>query len=75
MDKAKEFQKNIYYCFINYTKAFDYVDHNKRWKILIRDGKTKPSYLSPGNLYAGQETTVRSRKGTINWFKIWKGVR
>ena len=75
MDKAKEFQKNIYYCFIYYTKAFDCVDHNKLWKMLIRDGKTKQSYLSPRNLYAGQETTVRSRKGTINWFKIWKGVR
>jgi len=75
IDKAKEFQKNIYYCFIDYTKAFDCVDHNKLWKMLIRDGKTKPSYLSPRNLYAGQETTVRSRKGTINWFKICKGVR
>ena len=75
MDKSKEFQKNIYYCFVDYTKAFDCVDHNKLWKILIKDGKTKPSYLSPRNMYAGKETTVRSRKVTINWFKIWKGVR
>ena len=73
--KAREFQKNIYFCFIDYTKAFDYVDHNKSWKILkelrIQD---HPTCLLR-NLYAGQEATVRTGHGTTDWFQIRKGVR
>ena len=70
--KAREFQKNI--CFIDYTKAFDCVDHNKLWKILKRLGI--PDYLTSllRNLYAGQETTIRTRHGTMDWFKLGKGV-
>ena len=66
--KAKEFQKNIYFCFIDYTKAFDCVDHNKLWKILKEMGI--PDYLTCllRNLYAGQEATVRSAHGTTDWF-------
>ena len=71
-EKARGFQKNI--CFIDYVKAFDCVDHNKLWKILKRDGNTRPPYLPPANLYAGQEATVRTGHGTIDWFKIGKGV-
>ena len=75
MEKAREFQKNIYFCFIDYTKAFDCVDHNKLWKILkevrIPDHLT---YLLR-NLYAGQEATVRTGHGTTDWFPIGKGVR
>ena len=70
MERAKEFQKNIYFCFINYTKAFDCVDHNKLWKILKEMGL--PDYLTC--LYAGQEAIVRTRHGTMNWLKIGKGV-
>ena len=70
--KTRELQKNI--CFIDYVKAFDCVDHNKLWKILKRDGNTRPPYLPPANLYAGQEATVRTGHGTIDWFKIGKGV-
>ena len=68
-----EFQKNIYFCFIDYAKAFDCVDHNKLWKIL-RDGNTRPPDLSPEKSYAGQEATVRTRHGTTDWFQIGKGV-
>ena len=72
--KAKEFQKNIYFYFIDYAKAFD-VDHNKLWKILKEMGI--PDYLTCllGNLYAGQEATVRTGHGTTDWFQIGKGVR
>ena len=74
IEKAREFQKNIYYFFIDYTKAFDCVDHNKLWKIMkemrIPDHLT---YLLR-NLFAGQEATVRTGHGTIDWFHIWKGV-
>ena len=75
IEKAKEFQKNIYFCFIDYAKAFDYVDHNKLWKILKEMGI--PSHLTSllRNLYAGQEATVRSGHGTTDWFQIRKGVR
>ena len=74
-EKAREFQKNIYFCFIDYAKAFDYVDHNKLWKILKEMGI--PDYLTCllRNLYAGQEATVRTGHGTTDWFQIEKGVR
>ena len=74
MGKAREFQKNIYFCFIDYAKAFDCVDHNKLWKILKEMGI--PDYLTCPlrNLYAGQEATVRFRHGATDWFQIGKGV-
>ena len=65
--KAKEFQKNIYFCFIAYIKSFDCVDHNKLWKILKEMGIPDP-------LYAGQEATVRTGHGKTDWFQIGKGV-
>ena len=73
--KAREFQKNIYFCFIDYYKAFDCVDHNKLWKILQEMGA--PDHLTRllRNLYAGQEATVRTGYGTTDWFQIGKGVR
>ena len=73
--KAREFQKNIYFCFIDNAKAFDYVDHNKLWKILKEMGI--PDHLTCcllRNLYAGQEATVRTGHGTTDWFQIGKGV-
>ena len=75
IEKAIEFQKNIYFCFIDYAKAFDCVDHNKLRKILQEMGI--PDYLTclPRNLYAGQQATVRTEHGTTHWFQIWKGVR
>ena len=73
--KAREFQKNIYFCFIDYAKAFGCVDHNKLWEILqeveIPDNLT----CLLRNLYAGQETTVRTGHETTDWFQIRKGVR
>ena len=74
MEKAREFQKSIYFCFIDYAKAFDCVDHNKLWKILKEMGI--PDYLTCllRNLYAGQEATVRTGHGTTDWFQIGKGV-
>ena len=73
--KAREFQKNIYFCFIDYAKAFDCVDHKKLWKILKQ--MVIPDHLTCllRNLYAGQETTVRTGHGTKDWFQIGKGVR
>ena len=73
-EKARKFQKNIYLCFISYTQAFDYVDHDKLWKALKRDGNTRPSYCLLRNLYEGQEATVRTLYGTTDWFKTEKGV-
>ena len=75
MEKAREFQKNIYFCFIDYAKAFDCVDYNQLWKILKEMGI--PDYVTCllRNLYAGQEATVRTAHGTIDWFQIGKGVR
>ena len=75
IEKAREFQKNIYFCFIDYAKAFDCVDHNKLWKIL-QEMKI-PAHLTCllKSLYAGQEATVRSRHGTTDWFQTGKGVR
>jgi len=75
IEKAREFQKNTYFCFIDYAKAFDFVDHNKLWKVLkqIRI----PDHLTCllRNLYAVQEATIRTGHGTTNWFQIGKGVR
>ena len=73
--KAREFQKNIYFCFIDYVKAFDCVDHNKLWKILKEMGISDHLSCLLRNLYAGQEVTVRTGHGTTDWFKIGKGVR
>ena len=75
MEKAREFQKNIYFCFIDYAKSFDCVDHNKLWKIL-REMRI-PDHLTCllRNLYAGQEATVRTEHGTTDWFQMGKGVR
>ena len=70
MEKARKFQKNIYFCFIDYAKAFACVDHNKLWKILQEMGI--PDLLRI--LYAGQEATVRTGHGTTDWFQIGKGV-
>ena len=74
LEKATEFQKNIYFCFIDYAKAFDHGDHNKLWKILKEMGV--PDHLTHllRNLYAGQEATVRTRRGTTAWFQIGKGI-
>ena len=68
MEKAREFQKNIYFCFIDYAKAFDSVDHNKLWKILKEMGIPDHLTCLLRNLYAGQEATVRTGHGTIDWF-------
>ena len=72
--KAQEFQKHIYFCFIDYAKAFDCVDHNKLWEILQEMGIPDHLTCLLGNLYAGQEATVRTRHGTTDWFQIGKGV-
>ena len=72
--KKQEFQKNIYFCFIDYVKAFDCVDHNKL-ENSERDGNTRPPDLTLRNLYAGQEATVRTGHGTTDWFQIGKGGR
>ena len=73
--KAREFQKSIYFCFIDYAKAFDCVAHNKLWKILKEMGIPDPMTYLLRNLYAGQVATVTTRHGTIDWFQIGKGVR
>ena len=72
--KAKEFQKNIYFSFIDYAKAFDFIGHNKLWKILKEVGIPDRLTCLLRNLYAGQEATVRTRHGTTDWFQIRKGV-
>ena len=74
MEKIREFQKNIYFCFISYTKAFDYVDPNKLWKILQEMGIPDHLTCLLRNLYAGQEGTVRTRHETMDRFQIGKGV-
>ena len=71
--KAREFQKNIYFCFTDYTKAFDCVDHNKLWKILKEMGIPDHLTCLLRKLYAGQEATVRTGHGTTDWFQIGKG--
>ena len=75
IEKAREFQKTIYFCFIDYTKAFDCVYHNKLWKILREMGIPDCLTCLLRNLYAGQEATVRIGHGTTDWFQIRKGVR
>ena len=75
IEKAREFQKNIYFCFIDYAKAFDCVDHNKLCKILKQMGIPDHLTCLLRNLYAGQEATVRTAYGTTDWFQIGKGVR
>ena len=72
--KAREFQKNIYFCFIDYAKAFDCVDRNKLWKILKETGRPDHLTCLLRNLYTGQEATVRTGHGTTDWFQIGKGV-
>ena len=72
MEKAREFQKNIYFRFIDYAKAFDCVDHNKLWKILKEMGIPDHLMYLLRNLYAGQEATVRTGHGTTDWFQIGK---
>ena len=74
IEKARKFQKNIYFCFIDYAIAFDCVDHNKLWKILQEMGIPDQLTCLLRNLYAGQEATVRNGHGTTDWFQIGKGV-
>ena len=73
-EKARDFQKNIYFCFIDYAKAIDCVDHNKLWKILKEMGIPDHLNCLLRNLYAGQEATVRTGHGTTDWFQIGKGL-
>ena len=74
IEKVREFQKNMYFCFIDYTKSFDCVAHNKLWEILEEMGIPYHITCLLRNLYAGQLATVRARHGTVDWFKIGKGV-
>ena len=74
IEKAREFQKNIYFYFIDYIKTFDCVDHNKLWKILKEMGIPDHLICLLRNLYAGQEAAVRKGHGKIDWFQIGKGV-
>ena len=74
IEKAREFQKNIDFCFIDYVKAFDCVDHNQLWKILQEMGIPDHLICLLRNLYAGQEATVRTGHGTVVWFQVGKGV-
>ena len=74
IEKVREFQKNIYFCFIDYAKAFDCVDHNKVWKILKEMGIPDHLTCLLKNLYAGQEATVRTGHGTTDWFQTGKRV-
>ena len=74
IEKAREFQKIIYFCFIDYAKTFEFVDHNKLWKILKEMGIQIHLSCLLRNLYAGQEATVRTGHGTMDWFQTGKGV-
>ena len=74
IEKIREFQKNIYFCFIDYAKTFDSVDHIKLWKILKEMGIPDHLICLLRNLYAGQEATFRTGHGTTDWFQIGKGV-
>ena len=75
IEKPTEFQKNIYFYFIDYAKAFDCVDHNKLWRIIKEMGIPDHLTCLLRNMYAGQEATVRTGHGTTDWFQIGKGVR
>ena len=75
IEKAREFQKNMYFCFIDYAKAFDCVDHKKLWKIMKEMGIPAHMTCLLRNVYAGQEARVRTGHGTTDWFQIGKGVR
>ena len=75
IEKAREFQKNIYFCFIDYAKAFDYVDQHKMWKILKEMGIPDHLTCLLRNLYTGSEGTIITGHGTTDWFQIRKGVR
>ena len=75
MEKAREFQKNIYFCFIDYANAFDCVDHNKLWKLLKEMGILDYLACLFRTRYAVQESTVRTGHGTTDWFQIGKGAR
>ena len=74
MEKAREFQKNIYFCFIDHAKAFDCVDHRKLWKILKEMGISDPLTYLLRNLYTDEEAAVRTGHGTTDWFQIGKGA-
>ena len=74
-EKTRELQKNIYFCFIDYTKAFDCVDHNKLWKALREMGIPDHLTCLLRNLFAGQEATIRTLYGTTDWFRIEKGIQ
>ena len=74
IEKASEFQKIIYFCFIDYAKAFDWVNHNKLWKILQKMGIPDHLTCLLRNLHAGQEATIRNGHGTTDWFQMGKGV-
>ena len=74
IEKAREYQKNIYFCFIDYAKTCDCMDHKKTVEISSRDENTRPPDLPPENLYGGQEATVRTGHGTTDWFQIGKAV-
>ena len=74
-EKTREIQKNIYFCFIDYAKSFDCVDHNKLWIIFKEMGIPDHLTCLLRNLYAGQEATIRTRQETTDWFQIGKGVR
>ena len=74
IEKAREFQKNIYFCFIDYAKALDFMDHSKLWKILKDMAITDHLSCFLRNLYVCQEATVRTGHGQTDWFQIWKGV-
>ena len=75
IEKAREFQKNVYFCLIDYAKAFECVDHNKLWKILKEMGIPDHLTCLLRNLYASQKTTVRTGHGTTDWFQRGKGIR
>ena len=75
IEKARDFQENIYFCFIGYAKAFDCMDHKKLWKILKEMGIPDHLTCLLRNLYVGQEATVRTGHGTTDWFRVGKGVR
>ena len=74
IEKAREFQKNIYFCFTDQTKTFDFADHDKQWKIFQEMGTTYHLTCLLRNLYAGQEATVRTGHGRTDWFQIGKGA-